>query len=339
MTDQVEDKVLKLLAVANHPTTGEHEALAALQLAQKLADSHNLEIGDINAKKSGRDDRKLNKGLYVYQRDLYQNLARMNHCRYWFEAGTGAGQKYQIRVLGSRVNVAVVKNMADYLEDVTNRMVRENFEKSKYFSKNAHAFRHGMIDRLLMRVADKQRQEEADRKRAKAEQQARSSHPSAAHENAIILMDDVKEREERENYDYLNGEGAWDAMKERQAESTRKYEEEQNERRIRQEEAQAAYEQWCKDNPKEYWAQLAAEAERILKAERKEEVRQAALKRNREKRIAKYGYDPKEYESTGRSYSYKKTVRDTAAYQDGFKTGADVGLDDQIEKQDRKGIK
>ena len=124
-TETVEAKIEKLLRMAAGGAN-ENESAVALQLAQKLADAHNLDIGTIG-KTGARADHKINKGLYPYQRTLYSALAELNHCKCWVEKGLRRGQSYQTRLLGSKMNVAVVQNMADYLEAAVNHMVRDKF--------------------------------------------------------------------------------------------------------------------------------------------------------------------------------------------------------------------
>ncbi len=324
MTEAVEAKIEKLLRMADG-MANENESAVALQMAQKLADAHNLDLGQIG-KTGSRKDSELSKGLYKYQRTLYEALAELNHCKVWISKGLRKGEKYKTRLLGSKVNVTVVCTMADYLEDVTNRFVRENYDKSQYFSADAHAYRHGMIDRLIERVKERRAEEEREREIAKREQEARQRHPGAATENAIVLISDVAEAEKAANYDYLNGEGAWDAMQARI--------------RAREEEARLRAEQrrqWELDNAEEHAANIAkreAEYEKLMAQWRKQNERnEKAAERRRQERINRYGYDPEDYKSR------KETVQDNPAYYQGRRDGENVSLNDQIDEQKRKGIR
>ena len=318
MTDAVESKIEKLLRVADG-AANENESLVALQMAQKLADAHNLDLGTIG-KTGARKDENVSKGLYQYQRTLYATMADLNHCKSWITKGTVRGSKYTIRLLGSKVNVTTTKVICDYVEEVANRLVKAEFSSNKYFSKEAHLFREGVIDRMVQRIRDRRREEEAERQREKREQEARMRHPGASTENAIVLISDVRAEEEKANYDYLNGEGAWD----RREAMIEKY-------RREREEAAEAYRLWELANPEEV-AKQKAEQERREEQERKrrERLDRQAEKRKQE-RINRFGYDPQDYR--GRSSKY-----DHEAYWQGSDAGAKVNIDTQIDRESRKAI-
>lgn len=322
MADSVTDKIIKLLAVARDHRGNENEASNALLMAQKLADAHNLELSDIG-KGNGRDDKRINKGLYKYQRTLYEELSSINHCMYFFEGGTKKGESYVIRLLGSPVNVAATRTMADYIEDVCNRFVKDQMvpKGHHYFSKASHEFRDGMVDRLVMRIRERRKEEERERQRQRAEQQTRQAHPGAAVENAVVLMDDVKEREHEANYDYLHGEGAWAKVMQARKEAEDRYEKWLEERR-----------QWKLDNPEEWEAQEAERKRRAQEYEKQEEKKRAAAERRRQKRIQKYGYDPKDYKRSRNKY-------DSDHYWAGSNAGNQVNLDSQIDKDNRRVLK
>lgn len=318
MTEAVEAKIEKLLRVADG-AANENESAVALQMAQKLADAHNLDIGTIG-KTGARKDQRLNKGLYKYQRTLYSAMADLNHCKAWISKGLVKGSSYTIRLLGSKVNVTTTTVMCDYVEDVANRLVRENFASNKYFSKDAHLFREGVIDRMVYRIKERRREEEAERLRAKREQEARMQHPGAATENAIVLISDVAEAEAKANYDYLYGEGAWDAAQQRLREAEER-------RRVAAEE----YRQWELANPEEV-AKRQAELERQQEKDRKRRERlDRQAEKRRQERIDRFGYDPQDYRG-------KPTKYDSEAYWRGSDAGSKVNIDQQIDKENRRAI-
>lgn len=318
MIETIEAKIEKLLRVADG-TANENESAVALQMAQKLADLHNLDIGTIG-KTGARKDETISKGLYQYQRTLYAAMADLNHCKAWITKGLTKGSKYSVRLLGSKVNVTTTRVFCDYVEEVANRLVRDRFEPRAYFSKDAHYFREGVIDRMVLRIRERRREEEAERERAKREQEARNRHPGAATENAIVLISDVAREEERANYDYLHGEGAWDAREARIAARRREIEE-----------ANERYEKWALANPEEV-ARREAERQKEQEAARKRRERlDRQAEKRRQERIDRFGYDPQDYRS-------KATKYDSSAYWEGQDAGAKVSIDQQIDEQKRKGI-
>lgn len=327
MSDAIEARIEKLLRLADG-VANEHESASALAKAQELADAYNLDLGTIG-KTGGRADKQISKGLYPYQRTLYGAMAALNHCKAWITKGTVAGSKYQTRLLGSKVNVALAIRMCDYVEEVANRLVREKIAAGwnvHYFSKEAHQYREGVIDRLCYRIKQRREEEEKERERAKREQEARMAHPAAMRENAIVLISDVAREEERANYDYLNGEGAWDRKE------LARIEEENRRAAVR-----AEQEQWERDNPEEA-ARIKAEREAESKKfwdgwEKKQAAAQRRAEKRRQERIDRYGYDPEDYKQS------KPTVRDSHAYQMGSRDGMDVGIDDQITHQRKDALK
>lgn len=329
MSEDIEDRIIKLLRVAQG-NANENESQNAMLLAQKLADAHNIEMGALSTGTGGkRADKKLAKGLYKYQRTLYEQMALLNHCKYWFSPAKRQGEKFEIRVLGSKVNVTVTQNLCDYFEDVTNKAVRERFEKRQYFSKDAHAFRHGMVDRLVERMKDRRAEEEVARKREKDEQEARMRHPAAATENAVVLIDDVALREERLNYDYLHGDGAWDALQQEKRALTEHRQKWHEEQRAKREKADQEYAAWVVANPEEHRRQQEQERREEEKRQTRQRVANELSERARQKRIDQYGYDPKEYRST--PVRIKADISDNAAYWAGQHKANDVGLDSQLD--------
>lgn len=299
MIETVEARILKLLAVARDNRGNENESAVALELAQKLADAHNLELSSVSAAKQGRDDRKINKGLYPYQRTLYEQLAGLNHCRYWFEKGLTKGSAYEIRLLGSKVNVATTKHMADYIEDVANRLVKEIMVPlgHHYFSKASHEFRDGLIERVVIRLRDRRREEEAERRR---------HNEASGGVNQLVLIEDVKRREEEANFDYLYGEGAWAKAQAKREESAKRWEQWLKEQR-------EADEALKRDNPEE-WQRRKDEEQREAEKLRKKYERQAERERNK----------PSKYDSDH--------------YWRGSSAGEKVNLDRQIDGEKRKAI-
>lgn len=339
MSESIEDKIAKLLRFAADKRGNEAEAANALALAQKLADANNLELMSINTAEGGktgpRDDKKLNKGLYQYQRTLYRALAELNHCMIWIEQGTTKGSRYEIRLLGSRLNVTLVRNMADYIEDAANRLVRENMAHVHYFSKAAHLYREGVIDRVVERVQQQRQEEEAERERERErrEQEARQSHPAAARENAIVLIKDVAAEEEKGNWIYLHGQESWDREEARRARLAASIEES----RLRREQAAQELAKWEAENPEE------AEAKRKAK-EAEDQAWWDDYKAKQEKaRRQKEARDRRFYEKNGHwpgeRQARKKTKHDSEHYYRGRSHGDGVSLNKQIDKQDRGALK
>jgi hypothetical protein len=306
--ETIERRIEKLLKLAEG-REGEPEAIAAMQKAQSLADSWNIEIAGIQGSKPGkREDNLFPGGLYPYQRKLYEAIAKLNHCLYWSRKGLQRGEKYKHRIVGSKVNVMLSKQMAEYLQSTVERITRKEYchgVAACYFTKDAHLFREGMIDRIVEKIHDKRREEEAERQRKKAEEAARSQHPAHATSNALVTIDDVAQREAAANYDFQYGEGAWAKRMAARAESE-----------ARAAAARAEFEQWKRENPEEW-----LEQERQREEQRRKD-HDAWLKKEarNSKRRTGLGY-----------YRQAKSKYDSDAYWEGERRGRDVGLDRQVE--------
>lgn len=334
MSESIEDKIAKLLRFAADKRGNEAEAANALALAQKLADANNLELMSVNTAEGGktgpRDDKKLNKGLYQYQRTLYRALAELNHCMIWIEQGTAKGSRYEIRLLGSRLNVTLVRNMADYIEDAANRLVRENMAHVHYFSKAAHLYREGVIDRVVERVKTQRREEEAERERQKREEEARQSHPAAAgNGTAIVLISDVAAEEEKWNYIHLHGEEAW----ERREAEERAWKLRVENARIAREAAAQELARWEAENPEEAASKAAAKQAEQDRWNAEWQKKREQRERREQRFYEKNGYWP------GERQARRKTKYDSTDYYRGRSHGDGVSLNKQINKEDRGALK
>jgi hypothetical protein len=268
-----------------------------------MADAYNVDIEGLRQKgedagySKRREDEIFKGGLYPHQRNLFDAVAKLNHCLYWYMPGTGKGQKYQHRLVGSKINVMLAKQMGDYLQSTVERLAREWVgDPSLYFTRSAHSYRRGVVDRLIRTINEKRREDAAEAK-AKA---ARA--PVGG--NQLVTLDDVARREEEANYDFLYGEGVWAKAQARMAEWLK-----------RQEEAREAMKEWEAANPEEAARQKA-------EAEREEAKRVKAEERNAKRRKGRVP---------------PKSKLDFEAYWDGHLAGAKVRLDKQIDEEDRAG--
>lgn len=306
------ERIRKLMSVAERDTTNEGEATNALSLAQQLADAYNIDIAGIKTSKPGeRADDVFPGGLYPYQRKLYQAIAELNHCVYWSRKGLQRGEKYKHRLLGSKVNVMLVRQMTEYLQGTVETITRKDYcggIPQEFFRKDAHLFREGMVDRIVDRITVKQAEEERERKR-KADEQAAQSGNTA---NALVTLDDVRERERAANYDYQHGEGAWQAIIDAR-----------NERARQAEAAAAKYEQWKKDHPVEYAEEVAKAAVANAKWAREYEKQKQRSRRKEPPAPRPSRQDEKYY---------------SRAYNAGAQAGEKVGLDKQVEGSTVKGL-
>lgn len=307
MDDKIQsvlDKVEKLLRLAsNNPS--EEEAAAATEKAQNLLVAYNLGMEDVNGrvKKGDRKENKLSGGLYKWQRNLWNEVAKMNFCKYWFIRGLERGSKYQHRLIGRNVNILSTKLMAEYLQEAIERIARDYYSNDPklYFSKAAIAYREGMSDSIcnnLMRKRwEKEREDEENKK------------GNTTNALTIVGMRKSEEKEnERFEYDLRNGEGAYDKRAEYYQELLRKA----KENRIKAEEEERKFRE---EHPEEY-ARMEAEKKRREEIENK-----------------KY-----EQRARRRSSNYREPKKRHEDYYKGRVKGESVSIDQQIDKNKMKKI-
>jgi hypothetical protein len=309
-------KVEKLLALAGN-NTNEAEAQAASEKAMELLAAYNLSmamVGD-STKTATRADKKLNGGLYGWQRDLWNAVAKLNFCEYRFIRGLTKGSSYQHRLVGREENVVSARVMAEYLQQAVERLAQEWSRDLGYrsvFVREAIAYREGMASRLSSRLWDLRYQRIREDRRKQEEQAA-----NATGQNALVLAD-VIHAEEDLNADYMEGlepgtHARWRA--------------ERNARR----------------------AKAQAEAAALLAKRDEEEAANPAL---REARLAQEEADriqrQKENEEWSRKYEKKQARRaktpaekrqELNGYWEGYEDGADIGLDKQVDEKKGKTLR
>lgn len=326
----IAEKIRKLLAVAAKAGTPE-EAETFAAKAQELLNAYNLDMTTIEqgGKEGGkREEQRLMGGMYVYERELWRAIAQLNFCVYFTTRSHGSkvykGRKlmsFQHRIIGRVVNTAGVKSMAGYLQGVIERLCRERFPDARqFFRREAVAFREGMSDKICSRLRDRRNEvlREEDNKKRAAAAAAKASGINTAF--ALTLID-VKEAEERANYDFMHGEGAW----QRRADRIEEWNKQSAERRAAEAkaeaEADAEYAKWAAANPEEAAASEAA-ARKEAEKKRKQE----------NKRWERRSYrDRRERAPTARE---KRAGSDY--YDDGYEKGGEISLEPQVDSRENQ---
>lgn len=314
------EKLLRL--AAKHPT--EAEGISAANKAQELLLAYNLDMATVErGSDSGkREDAKMKGGLYHYQRDLWEAVAKLNFCLYWNQyvynkdkvgrrknrytgrpERVNGGYDFVHRVVGRTVNVTATRVMSEYLEQTIERLTRErlNGEGSQFFTRWAISYREGIAERVIEKIYERRKAQLRKEEREAREVAKRASDAAMAPASSAttLTVSAYSKSEQDANMDVVNGEG-WSAkMAARRAEAARV-----------EAEAEAEYTAWAEANPEE--AQKAAE-----------DKRKAASKQ-------RYSF--------GRA-SYRETkARDYGAYHAGHEAGAGVSIDLQAGKQKTAGL-
>lgn len=262
------DVVQKLLAKAAK-TEHEPERDAFLAKAQQIMLRRNWTTAEVEraaGRADGkREEQRVEGGFYLWQRELWREVARLNFCFHFVEEYRkkldvpttyryrGAERlpesewrtithqmKKRHRLIGRAVNVAAATGMAQYLEGAIDRALAENIHQKgdERYKPWANAFREGATSRLLEKIRRMQRL--AETKEEKARKAAAPADPGGGRGTRALTLTDVKQQEEQGNYDFVHGDGAWAKLQAELAADAER-------RRLMQE----AYTAWAAANPKE----------------------------------------------------------------------------------------
>lgn len=228
--DKITERIQKLLNKARG-TANEAEAAAFMSRAMEELARHNLDMASVESAVTGsakREKAAQAGGQYTYQRDLWKAVAELNFCMYLtghvpvrVRVGGATGWdrtswRRQHSVVGRTVNTRTSIVMATYLEDVTNRLCREQLEvrsgagttpgdlNSQFYSSWAVEYRVGMADRLIEKVQERRAQHlRAENKARRAAEKAADGVSTAMGLSLVVY----KSQEEDANIDFLHGEG------------------------------------------------------------------------------------------------------------------------------------
>jgi hypothetical protein len=323
--ERVVEKVRKLLNLAAK-NTNEAEAASATAKAQELLAAYNLDMATIEqggGESGKREEQRMMGGMYLYERELWNAIAQLNFCMYFTTRGkpnpkTRRKISFQHRIIGRTVNTASTKAMGGYIQGVIERLCRERFPvNSQFFSSEAVAFREGMADKIGTRLRERRQEilrEEDNKKKAAAAK-------SGVDTKFALTLTDVKKSEEIGNYNFIHGEGAWERREARKAEREKEWAEERAREAAAEAEADAAYAAWAAANPEEAAAE-ARKAEAEAKKKREKEDRSWSRRSYRE-----------------RAPSARERRQNSDYYDDGYRRGAEVSLDQQVDsRSDQKRI-
>lgn len=305
--DAVAERIAKLLQLAEkNPNAA--EAASALAKANALMIEHNLTEAAVEQAKGGkaaRQEQLLAGGMYQWQRDLWNSVARLNFCLCWtrqhwtlVNPSGPPGKRYKNvwrhRVVGRKANVAATIAMAQYLEAAVERLVAERIgsQNNLRFTRWAVSFREGAAEDIMRRVWDRYHKlkRAKDAEAEKARRAAVDAQAAGFSGGTALTLSVYVDQETDGNIDFAFGEGTAAALA---------AEKQKNARLAAMSEAE--YTRWAADNPEE-----AREYERERRREERGE---------RDKRANK---------------------RDWGAFSAGMKAGKKVSIDQQVAKDARR---
>lgn len=315
---KIESVIRKIEALLNTKGCTEAEAQARVEKAQELLAAYNLDMATIGAKadapKQKRDDKRRAGGLYNWQRELWQAVARLNFCHYIAIKGAVKGQKYEHRLVGSPVNVLSTELMAEYLQTTMEKLGQQWARDNGYnvFARDAIMYREGMSCRVVQRLNEKRDEVMAEARRQ--EQANKANQQSGATSTALTILDVISSEDDLNN-DYMNGWEPGTTARNRKAWEDRMAA------------ARAEREKWERENPEE----AAAEKERLEAQYREYWERERKRQAKNEKR--RKGEPPRE-----RAMTKDELRAQMPAFQAGVAKGDEINFDKQIDEEERKRI-
>jgi len=263
-------------------------------------------VEQTSAGTAAREKAAVAGGMYVYQRELWGNVAKLNFCMHFRqhvlepEPGTRKLRwRNKHQVVGRRINTRATIQMATYLEEVINRLCRERLTtrsgagvtsgelNSQFFSSWAVAFREGIADRAIEKIQERRH---AHLRKVHKQRAAADKAASGASTATTVALSHYIDAEADANIDFMWGKGTaaeWAAERAKEAAEAEALEREMV--------------QLAKDNPKEY---LRREEER-----RKNERRRSSGTRSERTRFI-----------------------NGAGYHSGREAGESVGIDPQVDR-------
>lgn len=315
-TEAVIDKVRKLLALAKN-NDNEHQAEAAANKARELLEAYNLDMAIVNKAHNTfapRDKQILRGGLYNWQRNLWNQAAALNFCKYWSIRGTTAGSQYEHELLGSRANVIATQIMANYLQEAIERLaqnwVRTNRPGKSVFIKEAIAFREGVAERLVNRIWELRQQRLREEEAKVKAERAANAEAGIFTENALVIQDVINTEEDLNN-DHLYGWEPGTSARNRVADKARQRAAEEAAAKALKEQAE-----WDAAHPEEAAARKA-----------KEEVEY--------KRRQKEFWDRMQNKRT-RKMTAEEERRRLGSFREGYDKGDSISLDKQMDHKPTK---
>lgn len=222
-TNQIFARINKLLAVQEGRGATEAEASLAAEHVQRLLQEHNLTLAEVEAAGGTADAAPREKrytdlrAMYAYQRQLMEQIAENFFClhrvrkelvrdRGWgahqkWNATTGETEHYheqnQHLLVGRAVNVTVALQTYTYLIDAINHACRDAEYDTR--SKDGKRFLEGATSRLIERLAERRREQEAESAMRKASSQTQNGT------GRELVLSDVYGSEADMNNDVMNG--------------------------------------------------------------------------------------------------------------------------------------
>ena len=341
--DKTVSRIRKLLALANDKGATEAEASLAMEKAQAMMAEANLSFATIEAsgQSAGQDaertkDAFAKRTVYNWHKALMQEIAKLNsvYCELLYTKLVHTRRFDGYNMIGRAANIASTRVMYEYLTETIERLGREYVggDPTQFFTQSAHLFKDGCAHRIVERLTERHEAALKAQEKAAAEQKARANHPAYAGTGTAVVMRDYYSSEVDLNDDMRRGWAPGTTAQNRRESEERSA----NARRQYKMRLDAFVAQGYSDDMAFYLAhgysvETATEFTRPSKPA-KDKPETDAQRRKRQAR---------EERNNDRYWDQEARRRAAANHPDrlaGRAAGENVSLDQQIDREKRKGI-
>lgn len=364
-------RIKKMLHLANHGTASEGEANNAAEMAQKIMMEHNISMAMVEGASldgAGRTKTKdEGSAKYAFQRDLMVACAEVNfvyqEVNYDYKGTYKKATGYTL--IGREANVVACKTLFEYLFQTIDRLGLEFVgDERLQYGIPANSFKEGCAARIGERLRERHREQLREQARQAREANAAARHPASSGTALVVVMDDYAQDEKDRNEDMRLGKPeGFTAHKRLMAtraseiaaaleDAFRPLVKTVGDRDILMQAARAAFEALCanrgwpvdEDLEEMFGRQVQRQIMYHMDAYN-EAVRWAKLtplQRQREiekEQRASDRYWNAYYRRNAGGQKSQPSGVDASAYAAGQRTGNTVGLDAQVGREERKGIK
>jgi hypothetical protein len=363
-------RIKKMLHLANHGTASEGEANNAAEMAQKIMMEHNISMAMVEGASldgAGRTKTKdEGNAKYAFQRELMVACAEVNfvyqEVNYDHKGTYRKATGYTL--IGREANVVACKTLFEYLFQTIDRLGLEFVgDERLQYGIPANSFKEGCAARIGERLRERHREQLREQARQAREANAAARHPASSGTALVVVMDDYAQDEKDRNEDMRLGKpegftAAKRLMATRASEITAALEDAfrplvktVGDRDILLQAARAAFDAlvanrgWTVDEELEQVFDRQVQRQIIYHMDAYNEAvrwaKMTPLQRQRE--------IEKEQRASDRYWNayYRRNANrreapsgtDASAYAAGQRQGNTVGLDAQVGREERKGIK
>lgn len=153
-TEKIIDRIKKLLAMAEHAGSNEHEATIAMERAYKLMAKHNIDRSEVN---DNDEVEEVNGNSFTrkrggpWARGVCHGIAALYFCEYYYRGGKQRTDTHSF--VGTEGNVAIAQMVSNYVMDMIDGEAKRTAVSTPFETKTQYlnSFRNMASQRIKTR--------------------------------------------------------------------------------------------------------------------------------------------------------------------------------------------